>query len=270
MTQINAGRIAMELAGRVAIVTGAGKGMGPTIAATLAREGADLMLCGRDLAAIGKVSEDMRSLGRRTHLARCDVCKASDVDAMVGDALRALGGHIDILVNAAGGTGPVERSTLDTAPQEFDDVVAVNMRGVYLTIRAVLPTMMAQRYGKIVNVGGTWGLHGRALRMAYSASKWGLRGITKSVALEAGPCNINVNNVCPGIVEGPRVENTFRIKSQRSGKPIDQVRMESEAECALRRFSTAQDVANVIAFLCTDRSRQITGQDIAVDGGWAI
>jgi NAD(P)-dependent dehydrogenase (short-subunit alcohol dehydrogenase family) len=262
--------LAMELADRVAIVTGAGKGMGPAIAATMAREGADLMLCGRDLAAIEKVGEDVRRLGRRAHLARCDVCDAADVDAMVSETLRALGGRIDILVNAAGGTGPVERSTLDTAPQEFDDVVAVNMRGVYLTIRAVLPTMMAQRYGKIVNVGGTWGLHGRALRMAYSASKWGLRGITKSVALEAGPCNINVNNVCPGIVEGARVENTFRIKSERSGKPIDQVRKESEAEYALRRFSTAQDIANAIAFLCSDTSRQITGQDIAVDGGWAI
>jgi 3-oxoacyl-[acyl-carrier protein] reductase len=263
-------RLVMELAGRVAIVTGAGKGMGPAIVATLAREGADLMLCGRDLAALEKVSAEARNLGRSTHVARCDVCQAADVEAMVTDTLRTLGGRIDILVNAAGGTGPVERSTLETAPAEFDDVVAVNMRGVYLTIRAVLPTMMAQRYGKIVNVGGSWGLHGRALRMAYSASKWGLRGITKSVALEAGSCNINVNNVCPGIVEGARVENTFRIKSERSGKSIEQVRKASEAEYALRRFSTPQDVANVIAFLCSDKSRQITGQDIAVDGGWAI
>jgi len=262
--------LGMELAGRMAIVTGAGKGMGPAIAATLAREGADLMLCGRDLAALEKVSAEARSLGRSAHVARCDICQPADVDVMVTDTLRALGGRIDILVNAAGGTGPVERSTLETAPTEFDDVVAVNMRGVYLTIRAVLPTMMAQRYGKIVNVGGTWGLHGRALRMAYSASKWGLRGITKSVALEAGPCNINVNNVCPGIVEGARVENTFRIKSERSGESIEQVRKASQAEYALRRFSTAQDVANVIAFLCSDKSRQITGQDIAVDGGWAI
>ena len=260
----------MELAGRVAIVTGPGKGMGPSIAETLAREGADLMLCGRDLAPIEKVSERVRKLGRRAFVTSCDVCKSDDVDAMVNHTLRMLGGRIDILVNAAGGTGPVERSTIDTAPDEFDDVVAVNMRGVYLTIRAVLPTMMAQHYGKIVNVGGTWGLRGRALRMAYSATKWGLRGITKSVALEAGPYNINVNDVCPGIVEGPRVDNTLRIKSQRSGKTIDQVREESAAEYALRRFSTPQDVAEVIAFLCTDKSRQITGQDIAVDGGWAM
>jgi NAD(P)-dependent dehydrogenase (short-subunit alcohol dehydrogenase family) len=260
----------MELAGRVAIVTGGGKGMGPSIAETLAREGADLMLGGRDLVALEEVSAGVQNLGRRGFVTRCDVCKAADVEAMVAQSLRMLGGRIDILVNAAGGTGPVERSTLDTAPGEFDDVVAVNMRGVYLTIRAVLPTMMAQRYGKIVNVGGTWGLRGRALRMAYSSTKWGLRGITKSVALEAGPYNINVNDVCPGIVEGPRVENTFRIKSQQLGKSIDQVREESAADYALRRFSTPQDVANVIAFLCSDKSRQITGQDIAVDGGWAM
>jgi len=212
----------------------------------------------------------VRKLGRRGFVTSCDVCKSDDVDAMVNHTLRMLGGRIDILVNAAGGTGPVERSTIDTAPDEFDDVVAVNMRGVYLTIRAVLPTMMAQHYGKIVNVGGTWGLRGRALRMAYSATKWGLRGITKSVALEAGPYNINVNDVCPGIVEGPRVDNTFRVKSQRSGKTVDQVRKESAADYALRRFSTPQDVAEVIAFLCSDKSRQITGQDIAVDGGWAM
>jgi 3-oxoacyl-[acyl-carrier protein] reductase len=260
----------MELAGRMAIVTGSGKGMGPCIAETLAREGADLMLCGRDLAPLEKVSERVQNLGRRAFVTSCDVCKSADVDAMVSHTLQMLGGRIDILVNAAGGTGPVERSTIDTTPDEFDDVVAVNMRGVYLTIRAVLPTMMAQHYGKIVNVGGTWGLRGRALRMAYSATKWGLRGITKSVALEAGPYNINVNDVCPGIVEGPRVDNTFRIKSERSGKTVDQVRKESAAEYALRRFSTPQDVAEVIAFLCSDKSRQITGQDIAVDGGWAM
>src|SRR5258708_7088927 len=214
----------MDLGGRVAIVTGSGKGMGPTIAETLAREGADLMLCGRDLASLEKVSERVRNLGRRAFVTSCDVCKSADVDEMVTHTLRMLGGRIDILVNAAGGTGPVERNTMDTTPDEFDAVVAVNMRGVYLTIRAVLPTMMAQQYGKIVNVGGTWGLRGRALRMAYSATKWGLRGITKSVALEAGPYNINVNDVCPGIVEGPRVDNTFPIKTQLSRKTIDPVR----------------------------------------------
>jgi 3-oxoacyl-[acyl-carrier protein] reductase len=260
----------MELARRIAIVTGAGKGMGPAIAEALAREGADQVFGGRDLAALETVADCARRLGRRTAIVRCDVSKPADIDALVSTALQSFGGRIDILVNAAGGTGPVERSAIETDPDEFDEVVAVNMKGCYLTMRAVLPTMMAQRYGKIVNVGGTWGLRGRALRMAYSATKWGLRGITKSVALEAGPYNINVNNVCPGIVEGPRFENTLKVKAQKLGKTIDEVRAQSAADYALRRFSTAQDIANVIVFLCTDKARQITGQDIAVDGGWVI
>jgi NAD(P)-dependent dehydrogenase (short-subunit alcohol dehydrogenase family) len=260
----------MDLAGRVAIVTGAGKGMGPAIAEALARAGADLMFGGRDLAALEPVVESVRKIGRRAAVTRCDVTQPAEVEALVAQTLQMPARRIDILVNAAGGTGPVEKTTLETDPAAFDDVVAVNMKGCYLTIRAVLPTMMQQRYGKIVNIGGTWGLRGRALRMAYSATKWGLRGITKSVALEAGPYNINVNSVCPGIVEGPRFENTLKVKAQRLGKSITEVREESAAEYALRRFSTAEDVANVVAFLCSDKSRQITGQDIAVDGGWVI
>jgi 3-oxoacyl-[acyl-carrier protein] reductase len=260
----------MDLAGRIAILTGPGKGMGPAIAETLARDGADLMLCGRDLAPIEAVAETVRRLGRRAVVARCDVTDPAAVEAMIARTREVYDGRIDILVNAAGGTGPVETSIIETEPAQFDDVVAVNMRGCYLTIRAVLPTMMEQRYGKIVNLGGTWGLRGKALRMAYGATKWGLRGIAKSAALEAGPYNINVNNVCPGIVEGPRFDNTCRVKAQARGKTIEQVRAESAAEYALRRLSTAQDVANVVAFLCCDKSRQITGQDIAVDGGWVI
>ena len=259
-----------ELAGRIAVVTGAGKGMGPAIAETLAREGADLMFGGRDMTALAAVADSIRAIGRRAAVVRCDVSEPADVDAMVAETLQAFGGRIDILVNAAGGTGPVEKSTIDTDPGDFDDIVKVNMKGCYLTIRAVLPAMMAQRYGKIVNVGGSWGLRGRALRMSYSATKWGLRGIMKSVALEAGPYNVNVNNVCPGIVEGPRFENTLKVKSVRLGRTVEDLRRESAEDYALRRFSTAQDVANVIAFLCGDRSRQITGQDIAVDGGWVI
>jgi NAD(P)-dependent dehydrogenase (short-subunit alcohol dehydrogenase family) len=260
----------MDLAGRIAILTGPGKGMGPAIAQSLAREGADLVLSGRDMDAIAPVVDQVKGIGRKAIAVHCDVTRPQEVHAMVQKALAAYGGRVDILVNAAGATGPVERSAIDTEPEEFDDVMAVNVRGCFLTIRAVLPTMMAQRYGKIVNIGGTWGLRGRALRMAYSATKWGLRGITKSVALEAGPYNINVNDVCPGIVEGPRFDNTLRVKAAKQGKRVEQIRQESAAEYALRRLSTAQDVANAVVFLCSDKSRQITGQDLAVDGGWVI
>src|SRR6202011_4174870 len=117
-------------------------------------------------------------------------------------------GRIDILLNVAGGSGPIGKSGIETTPQEVDDIVRLNMNGCFHTMRAVLPAMIAQRYGKIVNVGGTFGMRGRAGRMAYSASKWGLRGMTKSVALEVGAYNINVNCVAPGMVDGAR----FRTK----------------------------------------------------------
>ena len=109
-----------------------------------------------------------------------------------------------MLVNVAGGSGPIGKTGWETTAAEFNEIVELNMTGCFNTIHAVLPSMVAQRSGKIVNVGGTFGMRGRAGRMAYSASKWGLRGITKSFALEAGPYNINVNCVAPGMVDGPR------------------------------------------------------------------
>ncbi len=133
-------------------------------------------------------------------------CDLTDFDACARAAETTLEafGTIDILVNVAGGSGPIGKTGVETTPDEFDDIVTLNMNGCFHTMKAVLPTMIANRYGKVVNVGGTFGMRGRAGRMAYSASKWGLRGITKSFALEVGVHNINVNCVAPGMVDGPR------------------------------------------------------------------
>ena len=160
---------------------------------------------------------------------------------------------------------------MDTTPEEFDAIVTLNMNGCFHTMRSVLPTMIAQRYGKIVNVGGTFGMRGRAGRMAYSASKWGLRGITKSLALEVGQYNINVNCVAPGMVDGPR----FRDKvcadmAKRLGISVEEAIKRHAAEYALKRMTTDRDVANACLFLASDVSRQITGVDLPVDGGWAM
>jgi NAD(P)-dependent dehydrogenase (short-subunit alcohol dehydrogenase family) len=260
----------MELRDRIAVVTGPAKGMGAAITTALAREGADLVLAGRDVAAIEPVASEVAALGRRSRVVRCDVTSPGDVAAMAAQALEFGDGRIDILVNVAGGSGPVETPSWETTPDEFDQIVDLNMKGCFLTMRAVLPTMMAQRYGKVVNIGGTFGLRGRALRMAYSASKWGLRGITKSAALEAGPFNINVNCVCPGMVEGPRFDRVCREHARRLKIGVDEARRRHEEEYALRRISTGEDVANAVVFLASERSRQITGQDLAIDGGWVI
>ncbi len=200
----------------------------------------------------------------------CDVTDAKQCDAAAARTRETYGGRLDILVNVAGGSGPIGKTGVETTPEEFDDIVRLNMGGCFNSMRAVLPTMIAQRYGKIVNVGGTFGMRGRAGRLAYSASKWGLRGITKSFALELGPYNINVNCVAPGMVDGPRFrDKVCREMAARLGITPEQAAERHAADYALRRVSTDADVANACLFLASDVSRQITGVDLPVDGGWA-
>jgi 3-oxoacyl-[acyl-carrier protein] reductase len=131
--------------------------------------------------------------------------------------------------------------------------------------------MISQRSGRIVNVGGTFGMRGRAGRLAYSSSKWGLRGLTKSFALEAGPFGINVNCVAPGMVDGPRFrEKVCANLARERGISLDEAMSLHAADYALRRVSTDQDVANACLFLASEAARQITGVDLPVDGGWAM
>jgi len=261
----------LGLKGRVAVITGPVKGMGAAISRAFAAEGCRLALLGRDVGAIEPLARDIRAGGREALVAACDVTDAGQCEAAVAAAQAAYGGRIDILVNVAGGSGPIGKSGVETTAEEFRAIVDLNMTGCFNTMRAVLPGMIANRYGKIVNVGGTFGMRGRAGRMAYSASKWGLRGITKSFAIEAGAHNVNVNCVAPGMVDGPR----FRDKvcadmARRHGIGVEEAARKLAGEYALKRISTAADVANACLFLASDVSRQITGVDIPVDGGWAM
>jgi NAD(P)-dependent dehydrogenase (short-subunit alcohol dehydrogenase family) len=262
----------MELAlrGRVALITGPAKGMGAAITRAFAAEGCRLSLAGRDTAAIEPVADAVRAGGAEALVLACDVTDA----AQCGDAAqRTLTrfGRIDILVNVAGGSGPIGKSGIETTPAEFNEIITLNMNGCFHMMRAVLPAMVAQCYGKIVNVGGTFGMRGRAGRMAYSASKWGLRGITKSFALETGVHNINVNCVAPGMVDGPRFRGKVVPEMANRLGVSEQAAIEKHAaDYALRRVSTGEDVANACVFLASDVSRQITGIDLPVDGGWAM
>lgn len=264
----------LKLKNKVVVITGPAKGMGAAISLGFAREGAHLVLAGRDLAAIEPVATAARALGVEVLVVACDVTVAADTDHLASAAaeLGALLGQrrIDVLVNVAGGSGPIGKHGWETTPEEFDQIVELNMRGCFNTMRSVLPHMLEQKDGKVVNVGGTFGMRGRAGRMAYSASKWGLRGITKSFALEAGPFGINVNCVAPGMVDGPR----FRDKvcadmAARLNITPEQAAEKHAADYALRRVSTDEDVANACLFLASAAARQITGVDLPVDGGWA-
>ena len=260
----------LMLEGRVAVITGPAKGMGAAITLAFAAEGARLALVGRDTAAIEPVAAQARTAGSEAIVVPCDLTDPQQCEHAAAAARHAYG-RIDILVNVAGGSGPVGKSGVETTPQEFDDIVTLNMNGCFHTMSSVLPTMMAQRYGKIVNVGGTFGMRGRAGRMAYSASKWGLRGITKSFALEVGAYNINVNCVAPGMVDGPRFRDKVCANmATRLGISVDEAAERHAADYALKRVSSDADVANACLFLASDASRQITGVDLPVDGGWAM
>jgi 3-oxoacyl-[acyl-carrier protein] reductase len=259
-----------RLEDRVAIVTGAAKGMGRNICLALAREGTHLVLAARDIGPLDALAKEVEAVGRRAVAHSTDVRNETSVQALVERARRSFGGRIDILVNAAGITGPVETPVQDIRVEDFDEVLAANVRGTFLPIKHVLPTMIAQRYGKIVNISGTSGLRGYKYRAAYSSSKWALRGLTRTVALEVGPYNVNVNALHPGIVAGPRMERLCREKAAKRGWTPEQVYQEYVNEMALRRVTTADDIASAAVFLCSDDSRNMTGQSITVDGGWDV
>ncbi|HTV30885.1 MAG TPA: SDR family NAD(P)-dependent oxidoreductase [Xanthobacteraceae bacterium] len=261
----------LQLSGRVTMITGPAKGMGAAITGAFAAEGARLALLGRDHAAIEPIARSIKAAGGEAIVVPCDLTDPQQCADAAAKTKTAYGGGLDILINVAGGSGPIGKTGVETTPEEFDAIVKLNMNGCFHTMRAVLPTMMAQRYGKIVNVGGTFGMRGRAGRMAYSASKWGLRGITKSFALEVGPYNVNVNCVEPGMVDGPRFrEKVCADMAKRLGISIEEAAKRHAAEYALKRVTTDRDVANACLFLASDVSRQITGVDLPVDGGWAM
>ena len=260
----------MRLENQTAIVTGAAKGMGAAITTTLAREGADIVLAARDAAALEDVAAQVRALGRQAHVVTCDVTDEAQVKNLVARALQVFDGRIDILVNIAGVTGPIETPVQDIPAEEFTEVIMVNEKGTFLPIKHVAPTMIAQKSGKIVNIGGSSGLRGYPMRTSYSASKWAVRGITRTVALELGRHNINVNAVCPGIVETPRMTKLCETKAKVRGWAVEEVYDEYVQEMALKRVTTPQDVANAVLFMASDEAQNITGQELAVDGGWDV
>jgi len=259
----------MKLADRIAIVTGAAKGMGRDICLTLAREGAHLTLAAREPAPLETLAHEVEALGRRALAVPTDVTDEAAVERMVHGAQEAFG-RVDILVNAAGVTGPIETPVWEIKADDFDQVIAVNLRGTFLPTKHVLPGMIQQRYGKIVNISGTSGLRGYKYRAAYSSSKWALRGFTRTVALEVGPHNINVNALHPGIVGGPRMDKLCREKAKKRGWTPERVYQEYVDEMALRRVTIAQDIAHAVLFLVSDDSSNMTGQSVTVDGGWDV
>ena len=261
----------MKLADRVAVVTGAARGMGGAISRAVAAEGAHLVLAARDPRPLAELADELgrRETSRRYLPVPTDVSDERSVAGLMQRALDAFG-RIDILVNAAGVIGPIETPLHKIAPEDWERVLAVNLRGVYLCCRAAVPSLIERRSGKIINIGGTSGLRGYRHRAAYSSSKWAVRGLTRTLALEVGPYGINVNVICPGVVEGNRMTTIIEEKARVRGWTPQEVLDEYVGEMALRRFTTDDDIAHAVVFLASEDSRQITGHEMIVDGGWDV
>ena len=260
----------MKLEGQVAIITGAAKGMGTAITRALSEEGARLTLAARQLEPLEELASSLREAGHQAQALSIDVSDEVQVQTMVEQTLDLYGGRIDVLVNVAGVTGPIETPIWEIEHDDYLAVITANIIGTFLPIKHVMPTMIEQRSGRIVNIGGTSGLRGYRFRTAYSSSKWAIRGLTRTVALEAGPYGIAVNNVVPGIVETPRMDKLCEEKARKRGWTRDEVYDEYVEETSLRSITTPEDIANAVVFAASEASRNMTGQDIIVDGGWMI
>lgn len=258
----------MKLKDRVAIVTGGGRATGKTIALRLAREGADLVLIGPQQQELQVTAREIQSLGCRALALITDV-RQEDQVAVMAEQSRQMFGQIDILVNNAGIAGPTALA-VHTARAQWDDVLAVNLTGPFLCSKAVLPDMMARRSGKIINISSMGGKIGYALRSPYAASKWGLIGLTVTLAKELGEYNIQVNAVCPGPIEGQRMQRIIQQRALELGQSAEDVERDYVKASALRRMVQPRDVAAAVAFLASADADNITGQAIDVSAGYAI
>jgi NAD(P)-dependent dehydrogenase (short-subunit alcohol dehydrogenase family) len=262
---------ARPLVGKVAIVTGAAKGIGGLVTEHLARDGAHVALIGRDEAALESQAAlvDEKYPGRTSLVCRCDVTDEVHVRAMVRTVVDRFGG-IDILVNTAGGTGPIETPAQDYPVEEFRAILELNVIGTFLPIKEVIPQLIERGGGRIVNIAGTSGLRGYRNRSGYSSSKWAIRGLTRTLALELGPHDITVNDVCPNVTHGRRMDTIIATKAAKLGTTPEQVYQDFTKQTALGRFVEEEDIANAIDFLISDGARNITGHDIPVDAGWDV
>ena len=255
----------MKLFSKVAIITGGGRGIGRAIALAFAREGAYVSLAARSTRKMEEVAREVRLMGRRALVNTTDITQIDQVNRMVERTMEEFG-KIDVLVNNSGIAGPTAY-VHEVTPEEWDETFNVNLKGAFLCCRAVVPDMIAQRSGKIINIASMSGKRPLPLRTPYCATKMGLIGFTRSLAAELGRFNINVNAICPGAVEGPRIERVIRNAAKAENVSEDEIRRRFVSPSPFGRMVSAEDVANLAVFLASEDSKNITGQDINVTAG---
>ncbi|MEA2722068.1 MAG: hypothetical protein QOJ39_3932 [Candidatus Eremiobacteraeota bacterium] len=253
----------MSIAGRHALVTGGGRGIGAAIATALAAEGARLTLLGRDGAVLEKHAATLPP-SAAAHVVVADVADADAVGAAFADA-RARHGEVEILVNNAGIA--VSRPFAKIDPATWASVIGINLTGTYNCTRQVLPAMVAAGYGRIVNIASTAGLVGGKYIAAYTAAKHGVVGLTRALSAELAAKGVTVNAVCPGFTESEMLDRTLSAIVSATGRTPDDAAAAILARNPLGRFVRPEEVASTVVWLCGDGAAGITGQAIVIDGG---
>lgn len=250
---------------RTALVTGGGRGIGQAICVELARQGIDVAIADLDAREMAETEALVEDEGQRALALQTDL-KHPDSVAETVDAALAAFGTIEHLVNNAGIAGPTAVCE-EIDPEEWTETLDVNLRGPFLTCRELLPPMKTQGYGRIVNIASVTGKRPLTQRTPYAAAKMGLIGLTRTLAAEVGEYDINVNAVCPGSVDGPRIRRVFEQQAGATGRSYEEVRQDAENESPRRELVTREDIANAVTFLCSSDADRITGQDLNVSAG---
>ena len=246
----------MKLAEKVCVVTGAARGIGYATIIKFAEEGATVVACDLDLAAVEAIQADLTQRGYRAYGAMVDVTKRTSIDAMVEQAMAHFG-RIDVLVNNAGIVADAQLKKMSDA--QFDRVIDVNLKGTYNCARAVVDVMIGQMGGVILNASSIVGLYGNFGQTNYAASKFGVIGMVKTWARELGRYGIRANAICPGFIETPILTSV-----------PDKVRKALEERVPLGRLGRPEEVANLYAFLASDEASYINGAVIEVSGGLTV
>jgi NAD(P)-dependent dehydrogenase (short-subunit alcohol dehydrogenase family) len=253
-----------ELTGRIALVTGGGRGIGQAVALSLASAGADIAVTARSSKELEETAAAIRAMGRRAEAIVCDVAERPQVDAMIAKVRDTLGDPL-ILVNNAGIAGSAKLS--DTTDEMWDRMLRVNATGAFYCTRAVLPLMLAAKWGRIVSMASVTARAGAPYIAAYTASKHALLGLTRAVAAEVASRGITVNAVCPGYVDTEMTEATTANIVKRTGRTEQDARKILEGFSPQGRLMTAPEVAAMATYLCSEAARGINGQAIIIDGG---
>jgi NAD(P)-dependent dehydrogenase (short-subunit alcohol dehydrogenase family) len=250
----------MQKTPRRAIVTGAGSGIGRTVVDAFVRRGDTVWGCD----VVGAADDIDRGVTASSTMRTCDISDRSAARSFVEEAVSQMGG-LDILVDNVGVGGPTA-PIQDISESDWRRVMEVNLDGTFWITQAAVPALIRSRSGAIVVMSSLAGRVGYPQRLAYATSKWGLIGFTKTLALELGEFGVTVNAVLPGAVAGDRMEQVLAARAGSSGRSVEQEREAAFENQSLKRFVTAEEIADLIAFLTSDATRSISGQAFPIDG----